>query len=124
MAVLKRKPARNLLTLVPVRKLEHRMEAETGKATLIVPRFQTAWVRKLFSGFMTSETVEVRLDELGTAAWLAMDGTADVAGLTKVLRNLFGERAEPVNERVGFFVYSLKRSGFIELRDPPSIPSI
>src|SRR5512137_2202121 len=123
MALFNKRGSRNLLTLVPVRRLEHRMEDTGEKATLIIPRFRTPWVRKILRGWMSSEWVEMKLDETGTTAWLAMDGSSDVRTISEVLLDKFGDKAEPVDERLSLFLFTLKRHGFIELQDPGLPPA-
>jgi hypothetical protein len=63
----------------------------------------------------------IRLDEVGSYAWLRMSGTINVGDLAELVREEFGERVDPVNQRLGHLVRLLKRERFVsymELNGP------
>ena len=55
----------------------------------------------------------IRLDELGSFAWLALDGRTTVGTIADRVRIRFGEDAEPVEQRLGQFVHILRRERFV-----------
>jgi len=60
----------------------------------------------------------VRLDPVGSAAWLALDGTRTVADVAAALRAEFGTEVEPAEERLGHLVRVLRREGFLAYPRP------
>jgi hypothetical protein len=65
----------------------------------------------------------VRLDDVGSCAWRHIDGETDVRTLCHLLREEFGDRVEPVHERLGQWVRILKRERLVRYRasemEPP-----
>lgn len=60
----------------------------------------------------------IRLDEVGSFAWLRMNGSSDVGDLAALVREEFGDRVEPVNQRLGHLVRLLKRERFVSYLVP------
>ncbi len=119
MARTKKEPV-NLFDLSPKREVEHRME-ENGRVTLLVPRFQFAWMRKFFLPRGKNPHVLVALDEFGSHVWLASDGSATVGRIAENLRETFGEKAEPVYDRTAVFIQNLLRHRFISFPAAPEL---
>ena len=49
----------------------------------------------------------IRLDDKGSLAWKLFDGTKTVADVARALRDEFGERVEPAEDRAGHLVRML-----------------
>jgi hypothetical protein len=58
----------------------------------------------------------VDLDDVGTFVWKRCDGSISVEELARAMRGEFGERVEPVEDRLVTFLKSLQRGRFITLR--------
>jgi hypothetical protein len=56
----------------------------------------------------------IQLDEVGSVAWLHMDGEKKVGDIADVLRDRFGEAIEPAEERLGQLVWVMRREWLIE----------
>ena len=111
----------NLLDMTPVREVEWE-EDESGVVTLVRSRPRVRGPRSMgrWVSFMLAPP-RIRLDEVGSFAWLRMSGTMKVGDLAALVREEFGERVDPVNQRLGHLVRLLKRERFVsylELRDP------
>jgi len=104
-----------LLAMVPVRTVPFET-GEDGRVTLLRPKFVSPWLAWL-QPFLARPVFRVRLDEVGSHLWLAMDGERTVADLCGQLGAAFGDRAEPVRERGLSFVYQLLEGRFLELRN-------
>ena len=111
----------NLLDMTPVRQVEWE-EDESGVVTLVRrrprvrgPRSMGRWV-----SFMLAPP-RIRLDEVGSFAWLRMSGSIDVGDLAALVREEFGDRVEPVNQRLGHLVRLLKRERFVSYMEPKGI---
>ena len=115
------RPGPNLLDMTPVREVEWE-EDEAGVVTLVRrrprvrgPRSMGRWV-----SFMLAPP-RIRLDEVGSFAWPRMSGSIDVGDLATLVREEFGDRVEPVNQRLGHLVRLLKRERFVSYMEPKGI---
>jgi hypothetical protein len=109
--------------MTPVRQVSWQ-EDQTGRITLIRERPSVRGVRSLgrWVSFMMAPP-RIKLDEVGSYAWLRMSGAADVRTLVSLVRSEFGESVEPVNERLGQFVRLLHRERFITYAEPSEDPT-
>lgn len=107
----------SLLELTPFRKIEHTME-ESGMATLLYPKFKNRKVSKYMLGNRTPY-IHMKLDEIGTASWLLIDGKRKVGEIADALNEQFGDTLKQVHERLGKFLsqlYDNKYISFIEIQ--------
>ena len=96
----------NYLELTPVRNYDHVVE-DTGLISVLVPKFDIKWLDKIMSKIIKSRFFKAKLDEFGTATWLEMDGTNSVQSISDHLQKKFGEKINPVNERLTKFLSEL-----------------
>lgn len=109
----RRARAPNLLAVAPRRAVEWE-EGEDGLVVLVrrrprvrSPRSLGRWLSYLMA------PPRIRLDELGSFAWRALDGHSTVGEVAERVRDHFGEEAEPVEHRLGQFVVVLRRERFV-----------
>lgn len=57
---------------------------------------------------------QIHLDETGSFLWSRMDGKKDIIALSKELKEEFGEKAEPLYERLAKFFQILDSYHFIQ----------
>ena len=107
--------APNLLEWTPVRIAEWR--DVDGGIVLERPSGKRSGMRGI--GRLTSLMApqRVRLDDIGSFSWERFDGTTTVGEVCEALRERFGESVEPAEERLGRFVHSLRREGFLFYRE-------
>lgn len=55
----------------------------------------------------------IELDEFGSFVWEQIDGTASIYEIGQTVKARFGEKAEPLYERLSKFMQLLRRSEFI-----------
>ena len=79
-------------------------------------RAPLAWLSSRMS------TKRVRLDEVGSLAWTLFDGRRTVAEVAAALRERFGDRVEPAEERLGTLVRQLHRGGMVGYLGREEIP--
>jgi hypothetical protein len=102
----------NLLEIRPLRVAQ--WEREGDRVIVIRPRptGRLPWV--LIEGLLHLLAARrLRLDEIGTASWLLLDGQHSVAEVANSLRQRFGERVEPAEERLGHLVRVFRREGLV-----------
>ena len=101
----------NLLELTPLRTASWSEDA--GRVVVEIPapsrpwRAPFAWLNSRMS------SKRVRLDEVGSLAWTLLDGRRTVGEVAAVLRQRFGDRVEPAEERLGILLRSLHRGRLV-----------
>jgi len=102
----------NLLEITPVRLAEW-----SERDDLVVvdrPRATRRGLKGLLDRFLIALSARrIRLDAVGSYAWLQLDGEKSVAVVASLLREEFGEKVEPAEERLGHLVRVFHREGLI-----------
>ena len=102
----------NLLGLAPTRLAE--WEDDQGKVVVLRPFPTTSGVRGLLDRFFHRMSASrIRLDEVGSVAWRAMDGTRTVAEVAERLRGEFGEKVDPAERRLAHLIWQMRREGLV-----------
>lgn len=60
--------------------------------------------------------MKINLDEFGTEVWLRMDGVRSIGEIADILTTKFGERIQPVEERLTKFLSQLYSHKFISFK--------
>lgn len=102
----------NLLELTPQRVVDS-TKRDDGRIDLVVPKFRHKWLKKFFMKKLKQPTWRVELDEVGSFVWQNVDGIKNVGKIGKELENEFGEKVEPVYERLNQFFYMMRNQEFI-----------
>jgi hypothetical protein len=103
---------RNLLEMAPVRLA--RWHEIRGRVILWRPGPRGWGLRGLRDRLVRFlKANRIRLDEVGSHAWLHLDGQRTVAEVASELRHHFGDRAEPAEERLGQLVRVLRKERFL-----------
>jgi hypothetical protein len=103
----------NLLQMRPRRLFEHRLEAD-GRVRVLVPRFRARWMA-WYLRLLRRPCAELRLDELGSTAWLLFDGRHTVAEVAAALEERFGPAATPAADRLAIFLRQLEGGRLVRL---------
>lgn len=106
----------NYLELTPVRNYDHVVE-DTGLISVLVPKFDIKWIDKIMSKIIKSRFFKAKLDEFGTETWLEIDGTKSVQSVSEHLQKKFGEKINPVDERLTKFLSELYKYNFITFKE-------
>ena len=106
----------NLLDLIPARNLQSEKNAE-GLYTLLKPKFSHPLLVKHLLPRLKRPHFKVKLDEIGSFIWNLCDGKNTVKEIGLRLKDEFGERVEPLYERLGFFFHSLEKNRFIDFKN-------
>ena len=94
----------------------HEVDEERGIVKLLVPRFRASWMQWLQKR-LKKPHIRVGLDEVGSAVWLLIDGNRTVLQIGEKMVKRFGEKMEPVGERLGLVLGTLRRNKFIAWDD-------
>jgi len=106
----------NYLELTPVRNYDHVIE-ENGLVSVFVPKFDIKWIDTMMSRIVKSRFFKAKLDEFGTATWLEMDGNKSVQLISSHLSQKFGDKINPVDERLTKFLTELYKYKFITFKE-------
>ena len=60
---------------------------------------------------------KVKLDEIGSFTWLQCDNRRTVKDIGKKMQEKFGEKVEPLYDRLTFFLAQLERNRFISYKN-------
>ena len=106
------KKGENYLDFVPVTNPKNSWDAADGKVTIhMVHRgFYASIAQKVFH---TPRVSHIDLDEYGSYLWTQIDGQRTVGQLGDLLKLQFGDRAEPLYDRLVKYVQILHNNEFI-----------
>ncbi|MBX3042552.1 MAG: PqqD family protein [Candidatus Kapabacteria bacterium] len=106
----------NYLDLTPYRKYNHSLK-EDGLIDVLVPRFTDKILGKILQPKLKNPYIRANLDELGSAAWLEIDGKRKVGEIINLLDSSLGDKIQPAQQRVTLFLSYLHRNGFINFKE-------
>jgi len=102
----------NLLGLAPFRVAD--WEEVDGRVVVLRPPPTFRGFRGALDRFFHRMSANrIRLDEVGSLAWLALDGDRTVAEVADLLREAFGEKVDPAEERLGHFIWMMRGEGLL-----------
>jgi hypothetical protein len=107
---------KNLLTLIPVHQVDYEL-TETGGVVLLIPKFRGKILGKYLQPRLSRPYFRLSLDAIGSFFWQQCDGHKDVQEIAKIMQGHFGEKVEPLIDRLNLFILQLDRGKAILLRD-------
>ncbi len=106
----------NYLELTPLR-LHKEEVSEENLVTVLIPKFRNRFAVRFIVPKLKSDVFKLKLDELGSEVWLSVDGKKTVDQIVKQLLKKFGDKIEPVNERVTKFLTGLYEQRLITFQE-------
>lgn len=107
----------NFLDFVPIKVQSQKFEEkEDGTIVMCVERKSLYDKLARFLRKKTPKCSYYTLDALGSFVWRQIDGTKDVFEIGRLVKDEFGENAEPLYERLAKFIQILEMNRFIEYR--------
>lgn len=113
---MKKNPVPNYLENIPLPKAGVKYEIVDGEVTLFREN------RGLFN-FLAQKLLgkprvsKIHLDTMGNFIWPLMDGNKDIMQIASLVKEEFGEKAEPLYARIAQYFKMLCEYGFVEFRD-------
>jgi hypothetical protein len=102
----------NLLGLAPLRRAG--WEEKEGQVVLLRPMPTSRGFRGILDRFFHRMSAQrIRLDPVGSFAWLHLDGETTVGQVAALLQDEFGEQVEPAEERLARLIWMLRREGLV-----------
>ena len=106
----------NYLDLRPIRNYSEEI-SDDNLVTILIPRFKNQFAAKYILPKMKGKYFKLKLDEIGSAAWLLINGKSNVAEIMKDLDAKFGEKIQPVDERLIKFLTQLYQQRLITFEE-------
>lgn len=106
----------NYLELTPKRSYDHEVDV-SGKISVLVPKFKNKLLVDFLAPRLKSPYIKAKLDDFGSLTWTEMDGNKKVIEISESLTNKFGEKVQPVNERLTKFLTQLYKYNFITFKE-------
>lgn len=89
---------------------------ESGKVTLLIEN-KGVFNRIAQKLFKKPKISYIHLDEMGSFIWPLIDGEKDITEIGKAVKEHFGEKAEPLYERLAKYFQILESYGFISFKN-------
>ena len=107
-----KKKSENYLDYIPVMNPQNTWDEKDGKVTInMVHRGFYAGVAQKF--FHTPRVSHIDLDEYGSYLWVRIDGKKTVGELAQEMKDHYGDKAEPLYERLIKYIQILRNNRFI-----------
>jgi len=104
----------NLYELRP-RQVRAFEERDDGTIDVLVPRYGDNPIGRLLKKVLSNQPVRVHLDDIGASVWQMCDGHRTVHEIGQLLHDRFGDRIEPVYDRLETFLKQMKTAELIDL---------
>ena len=111
---MSKKKSKNYLEFVPQRCIERFSTDEKGVITLEIEN-KGVFNRVAQKLLKKPKISYIHLDEMGSFIWPYIDGKRDITEIGVLVREHFGDKAEPLYERLSQYFKTLESYGFVEL---------
>lgn len=105
----------NLLDMIPTRRREAEPRGD-GTVDVLVPRYGDGRLGAVLGRFLKNQPIRLHLDEFGAEVWRLCDGRHSVYEIGQRMEEKFGDRIQPVYERLGLFLHQMKKAGIVDWR--------
>lgn len=102
----------NLWELVPQRRFSHEI-LDNNNVVILIPKFTSKFMSKYVMPRLKHPFIKIKLDEIGSSVWQEIDGEKSVGEIAKILESRFGEKIQPIEERLAKFFNNLSVHNFI-----------
>ena len=104
----------NFLEKIPQRNPQINWKNENGNITLEIEN--KGLFNRLAQKLLKKPKVSfIHLDEMGSFIWPLIDGESDIIALGEKVKEHFGDKAEPLYERLSKYIKILESYGFVKL---------
>lgn len=107
----------NFLDFKPQRAIDFTQNSD-GLITILKPKFNNRWLVKYLLPRMQRPNFKIKLDKVGSFVWKLCDGNMTVHKIGVEMKEKFGEKIDPVYERLSHFLHQLSQNKFISFQKP------
>lgn len=91
------------------------VQSTNDKGQVVVDMPNKGFANKIAQKFFKRpEVSHITLEGMGTFIFGCIDGTRDVGAIGRMVKEKFGEEAEPLYERLSVYMKKLEEVGFVE----------
>lgn len=107
--------SKNLLDAIPKHVEDLRWEMKEGDGVILYQE-NTGVMNRLAQKYLKKPKIsQIHLDEMGSYIWPLIDGKRTIFEIANLVKLQFGEKAEPLYNRMVSYMKILKDNGFITL---------
>jgi hypothetical protein len=106
----------NLLELIPEQNIRSE-KTEDELYILLKPKYRHPWMVKHILPRLKNPHFKIKLDDTGSFIWGLCDGRRTVKEISAKLKLKFGDKVEPLYERLGAFFQNLEKNKFITFKN-------
>jgi len=112
-----KKQPENYLEFIPIRNSEISYTSdENGLVTL--EKINKGLFNKIAQKIFKKPKISyIHMEEIGSFIWLNIDGEKDIEAIGKYVSEHFGDKAEPLYERLSKYVQIMESYGFIKFEN-------
>ena len=111
---MSKKNSKNYLEFVPIRNIE-RFSEENGVITLEIEN--KGFFNRLAQKLLKKPKISyIHLDEMGSFVWPLIDGERNITDIGVFVKVHFGDKAEPLYERLAKYFKVLGSYGFVKFK--------
>jgi hypothetical protein len=99
--------------LIPERNMKWHIDPDTQFVVIKKPKFKNSFLKKYLLPRLKRPDYSVKLDKVGSFVWQNIDGKVSFGEIAEKMIKEFGDSIEPVNDRLGQFINSLRQYDFI-----------
>ncbi|EOD00019.1 PqqD family protein [Caldisalinibacter kiritimatiensis] len=105
----------NFFDMIPVKSQKIEWEIKDDNTVQLIINRDSIFDKIVRKFFNTPEKMYIDLDDIGSYVWKSIDGERNVYEISKLLKDRFGEKAEPLNDRLITYISILRNNKFIKL---------
>ena len=90
---------------------------EKNLIVILKPKFTNRFFAKFLLSRMKNPNYKIHLDDYGSFVWNECDGMNTVERIGRLLEKKFGDKVDPVYERLGLYIKTLEKNKFIAYAD-------
>ncbi len=106
----------NYLDLVPIHHMACKYEISEQEEVTIFVENKGVFNRIAQVLFKRPKVSQIHLDEMGNFIWPLIDGERSVYDIAEYVKQEFGEKAEPLYQRIAQYFKTLESYGFIQMK--------
>ena len=106
----------NYLDKIPLKNPEIKWEIDSDKIVTLFIENKGVFNRIAQKLFKKPKISQIHLDENGSFVWPLIDGNRDITEIGKCVDEHFGEKAQPLYERLAQFFMILESYGFVSFK--------
>lgn len=112
---MKKKQSENYLEKIPYHNSKFKWNQDENG--LVILEMKNRGVANRFAQlvFKKPKISFIHLEEFGSFIWTTIDGERNLLTIGKLLKERFGEKAEPLYERLAGYIKTLESNGFITM---------